>query len=109
MSEVTVETWVIDRIDDGIAVLVEDPDPAKGDPSEETPESDTQAVIEVSAELLGEHAVEGAVLRILLGDVGEPVWALASRDTASEERRRCEAEALIRELEKRWPVLHIEL
>ena len=60
------ELWVVDAVDDGVAVLV------LADEPEEV------VVSEVSAELLGERAVAGALLRVPLGSVGEPVWAEAT-------------------------------
>ena len=60
----THETWVVDRIEDGVAVLFED---------------EGEIVVEVSAAELGEHAEEGAVLIVPLGQVGEPVWNRAER------------------------------
>jgi hypothetical protein len=60
-------------------------------------------VVEVAAALLGDHAVEGAVLRVPLGAVGEPAWEKASRDTAAEKARRDEGEAAIERLKRRDP------
>ena len=65
VSEQDFETWVVDRIDGEIAILVE---------------SEGEIVVEVSARMLGDNAVEGAVLTVPLGLVGEPVWEKAHRD-----------------------------
>lgn len=62
-----VEMWIVDHLQGGVAVLVEATD------------EDDAAVIEVAAALLGPHAIEGAVLIVPLGDVGEPVWEDAQR------------------------------
>ena len=94
MSEREVEFWIVDRVEQGIAVLVE----AAGPDDDEA-----LAVVEVDAELLGDHAEEGAVLSVPLGEVGEPMWEQAERDTDSEEERRGEAERLLKGLKKRDP------
>lgn len=60
--EPEAEIWIVDTIDDGVALLVLD-DP-EGEP----------VVSEVDARLLGVHAVEGAVLQVPVGSVGEPLW-----------------------------------
>lgn len=91
--EARSELWVVDRLERPIAVLVED---TAGDDG-------TRAVVEVAAELLGEHAVEGAVLRVPLGAVGEPVWEEAERDADEEEARLAAGEAAIERLKKRDP------
>ena len=85
------EVWVVDSIEDGVAVLVE-----AGDAEE-------LALIEMAAELLGVAAVEGAVLVVPLGDVGEPIWDQAQRDREAEEELKAEAERVIDELKKRDP------
>ena len=89
-----VETWVVDRVEGPVAVLVS---------AEEASEEDEPVVVEVASSLLGEHAVEGAVLRVPLGDVGEPVWDAAERDTDAEEARRAEGEAMLERLKRRDP------
>lgn len=85
------EAWVVDSIEDGVAVLVEASD------------AEELALIEMAAELLGASAVEGAVLVVPLGDVGEPIWDQAERDLEAEEELRAEAERGIDELKKRDP------
>lgn len=82
------EIWVVDRVENGVAILVED---------------DSETVVEVAAELLGPHAVEGAVLRVPVGAVGEPTWEAAVRDDAVESARRSEGQAAIEALKKRDP------
>ena len=62
-----VEMWIVDHVRDRVAILVE------------ATEEDDPAVIEVAVGLLGPHAVDGAVLVVPLGDVGEPVWDQARR------------------------------
>lgn len=66
-GDAVVEVWIVDHLRGSVAVLVEATD------------EDDAAVIEVAAALLGPHAVEGAVLIVPLGDVGEPVWEDAQR------------------------------
>jgi hypothetical protein len=66
-----------------VAVLVEDLDLDE----EELPGEGGDAarmVVEVAASLLGANAVEGAVLRVPLGEVGEPDWEAAERDRELE-------------------------
>ena len=60
------ELWVVDAVDDGVAVLV------LADEAEEL------VVSEVAADLLGERAEVGVLLRVPLGDVGEPIWEEAT-------------------------------
>jgi hypothetical protein len=96
------EVWVVDRVEGRIAVLVEE----RGAEALDQRDSDSSpgpVVVEVAAELLGDHAVEGAVLRVPLGAVGEPAWEKASRDTAAEKARREEGEAAIERLKRRDP------
>ena len=87
-DEARVEVWVVDQVADGLAVLVEDED---------------EIVVEVAAELLGELAIEGAVLRVPLGSVGEPEWGRAARDVQAEEERLDAARESIEDLKKRDP------
>ena len=72
VGEPEVEVWIVDRVEQGIAVLVEVAGP--GDD-----EDQPLAVVEVDAELLGGHAEEGALLLVPLGEVGEPMWEHAER------------------------------
>ena len=89
MSEVEDgEMWVVDRVKGAVAVLVED---------------EEGIVVEVATSLLGELAIEGAVLLVPLGTVGEPRWADAVRDMTEEATRREEGEGVIDELRRRDP------
>ena len=88
MSQPTHEIWVVDRVENGIAVLVED---------------EGEIVAEVAIEVLGGAAVEGAVLIVPLGSVGEPEWGRAQRDRDAEEELRAEAEARLERLRDRDP------
>lgn len=60
------ERWVVERVDERVAVLVLD----SGD--------ELPVVVEVAVELLGEGAVPGAALDVPLGEVGQPDWEEAS-------------------------------
>ena len=71
-------------------------------------EEEGELVAEVGVAELGPHAVEGAVLVVPLGTVGEPMWDRAARDTAQEETRRAEAEDVLRRLRTRDPGGDIE-
>ena len=85
------EVWIVDTITDGVAVLVEASD------------DDEPALIEMAADLLGDLAVEGAVLVVPLGSVGDPLWDQAERDVEAEEKLSVEAERMLNELKKRDP------
>ena len=85
------EVWVVDSIENGVALLVEMSD-------DEEP-----ALIEMDAALLGDAGVEGAVLVVPLGDVGEPLWDQAERDLKTEAEMRAEAERILKELRTRDP------
>ena len=61
------ELWAVDAVADGVAVLVL------------VDETDELVISEVTVELLGTRAVAGALLKVPLGDVGEPVWEQAVR------------------------------
>lgn len=87
-QETGPELWIVDRVDGGIVVLIEE---------------DSEVVVTVSAELLGELAVEGAVLSVPVGGVGEPLWENAVRDSAAENEFRREAEARVERLAERDP------
>jgi hypothetical protein len=63
----------------------------------------------VSAADLGEHAVEGAVLLVPLGEVGEPVWGEAERAEDEESDRMEEAEERLDRLRKRDPGGDVDL
>jgi len=94
VTEPTIERWVVDRVEGGIAVVVQE---------------DDEIVVEVGVAELGSLAVEGAVLRVPLGTVGEPVWADAERDPEAEAARRSEGDERIAELQKRDPGGDIKL
>ncbi|MGB1779861.1 MAG: hypothetical protein ACPHQP_09925 [Longimicrobiales bacterium] len=91
MKKSDPEVWMVDSIEDGVALLVEMSD-------EEEP-----ALIEMAADLLGDSAVEGAVLVVPLGEVGEPLWGEAERDAETEANVRDEAERMLKELRTRDP------
>ena len=91
MKKSEPEVWVVDSIEDGVALLVE------------MSEDEEPALIEMAADLLGDAAVEGAVLVVPLGDVGEPLWDRAERDLETEAEVRTEAERILKELGKRDP------
>ena len=91
MKKSESEVWVVDTITDGVAVLVEASD------------DDEPALIEMAADLLGDLAVEGAVLVVPLGSVGDPLWDQAERDVEAEEKLSVEAERMLNELKKRDP------
>jgi hypothetical protein len=87
-DETRVEVWVVDQVADGLAVLVEDED---------------EIVVQVASDLLGDMAIEGAVLRVPLGSVGQPEWDLATRDVQAEEERLDAAREAIEDLKNRDP------
>jgi len=91
MKKSEPEVWVVDAIEEGVALLVEMSD-------DEEP-----ALIEMAAGLLGDSAVEGAVLVVPLGEVGEPLWDRAQRDLETEAEVRAEAERILKELGTRDP------
>ena len=90
----THEVWVVDRIEGGLAVLVEE---------------EGEIVVEVAAAELGEHAVEGAVLVVPLGGVGEPVWSRAERSPQEEEQRLERGTDRLERLRKRDPGGDVDL
>jgi len=87
-DEERVEIWVVDQLSDGLALVVED---------------ENEIVVEVATELLGDLAIEGAVLRVPLGAVGEPDWSRATRDADAEDMRLEAGREAIEELKKRDP------
>ena len=90
----THEVWVVDRIEAGLALLVED---------------EGEIIVEVSAADLGKHAVEGAVLLVPLGEVGEPMWSDAVHAEDEESARLKEGEARIDRLRERDPGGDVDL
>jgi len=91
------EVWIVDTITDGVAVLVEASD------------DDEPALIEMAADLLGDLAIEGAVLIVPLGSVGDPLWDQAERDAEAEKQLRAEAERILKKLKKRDPGGNVSL
>ncbi|MDG2281958.1 MAG: hypothetical protein P8L45_02505 [Longimicrobiales bacterium] len=91
------EVWIVDTITDGVAVLVEASD------------DDEPALIEMAADLLGDLAIEGAVLVVPLGSVGDPLWDQAERDAEAEKQLRAEAERILKKLKKRDPGGNVSL
>ena len=81
------EIWVVGAVDGQVAVLLEDLDRDEDELSRQEDDA-TRMVVEVAAALLGPHAVEGAVLRVPIGEVGEPVWEAAERDRTLEDELR---------------------
>lgn len=77
--------YVVDRVEgrgaEAVVVVVTD--------------DDTQ--MDISRQLLGKLAVEGAVLRVPIR-AGQPDWSSATRDRDEERRRLAEAEALLKRL-----------
>lgn len=81
------DTWVVDRIDDAVAVVIRD-----GDARRE----------EVPVTLAPAGVREGAVLRV--PEVGgRPSWALAVVDEELREARLREAEEVLERLRRRDP------
>lgn len=97
MKKSEPEVWAVDTITDGVAVLVEASD------------DDEPALIEMAADLLGDLAVEGAVLVVPLGSVGDPLWDQAERDVEAEQKLRVETERMLNELKKRDPGGNVSL
>lgn len=79
--------YVVDRIDGGRAVLMDD----QGN------------TVTVGTRRLPPLAREGAVLRVGLGAGGEPLWKSAEVDEAETARRRAEAVDRLERLKKRDP------
>ncbi|MDX1645819.1 MAG: hypothetical protein R3304_01650 [Longimicrobiales bacterium] len=61
------EFWIVDTVGEATAVLVL------------ADEEGAPVVSDVALQLLGDRAEVGAVLRVPLGQVGEPVWERAER------------------------------
>ena len=79
--------WVVDRVEDGIAVLVADDD-------EET--------LDVPLNVLPHGLREGTVLRVTERE-GHPLWASAMLDEELRLRRLRQAETALNELKSRDP------
>jgi hypothetical protein len=87
-SEGNIETWAVDRVEGELAIVVQE---------------DDEIVVQVGVVELGDYAVEGALLRVPLGPVGEPLWAEATRALEAEAERRVGAGKRIAELQERDP------
>lgn len=85
--------YAVDRFEGSHAVLV-------GDAGDE---------VAVSRADLPEGTREGTLLRVSRDASGRPDWASAAIDEAERERRRREAEALLRRLRRRDPGGDIKL
>ena len=72
-------------------------------------EEEGEIIVEVASADLGGHAVEGAVLLVPLGSVGEPIWTEAERSEDEEAARLEEAEERLERLKGRDPGGDIEL
>lgn len=60
-------------------------------------------VLELPRDTLGRLAVEGAVLQVPLATDGTPMWEVAVRDRAAEDRRHAEAKATMDRLRRGDP------
>ena len=81
------ELWVVDRFEDGVAVLV----------------TDEGGVVEVDAGRLPRKVAEGDVLRISRDAQGVIRWGAAVVDAEATEARKKDAEGILRELRRRDP------
>ena len=86
MSE-SERTWVVDRIEGEVAVLVAD---------------DDQEILDMPLNVLPRGLREGAVLRVTEIN-GHPLWVSATVDEESRLRRLREAETALDELKNRDP------
>lgn len=86
-------TYVVDRIEAGIAVLVADEPPAQGAPDETS----------ASVRELPAGVAEGDVLRVPVWPDGTPVWQAAVPDPSARAQRLKEAEERLARLRKRDP------
>ena len=87
------EYCAVDRIEGAIAVLIDD----AGD----------ELAVELSE--LPKGIKEGVVLRVAHDPDGNPVWASAVIDDAEAQRRKSEADEVLRDLRRRDPGGDIEL
>lgn len=83
----TERVFVVDRVEGGHAVLVDD----------------GGATVTVATRALPAGAAEGIVLRVPVGPHGQPDWKAARVDQAETARRRAEAQDRLRRLRKRDP------
>lgn len=81
------ELWVVDRFEDGVAVLV----------------ADDGGVIEVEAGRLPRRVASGDVLRISRDAQGVIRWGSVEVDAEATAARRTEAEDILDELRRRDP------
>jgi hypothetical protein len=81
------ETWVVDRFEAQVAVLV----------------SDSGDVVETERSLLPPGSRVGAVLRVARGADGDIEWAGAVVDEEATRERLAESKAILEELRKRDP------
>ena len=88
------ETWTVDRVEAGIAVLVRDDD-------DERKVNLSQVNLPLTSLPSGSH--EGTVLSVPVEGDGEPDWAAAAVDEALRQARTDEAEAILKRLRKRDP------
>ena len=86
MSE-SERTWVVDRIEGEVAVLVAD---------------DDQEILDMPLNVLPRGLREGTVLRVTESN-GHPLWVSATLDEESRLRRLREAETALDELKNRDP------
>ena len=80
--------WVVDRIEGGMAVLVED---------------GTGRTLDVARSLMSVSVEEGTVLRVPDTEEGSPNWGLAVPDEELRRRRLAEARDVLEGLKKRDP------
>jgi hypothetical protein len=81
------ETWVVDRFEAGLAVLV----------------SDTGQITQAERTTLPHGAKEGTVLQVPRGEDGTIRWSEAWVDDETTKERLAEAERVLEELRKRDP------
>lgn len=81
------DTWVVDRFEGDVVVLV----------------SDAGQVAQTERVALPHSAKEGTVLRVPRGQGGTIRWSEACVDDEATEERLAEAERVLRELRKRDP------
>ncbi len=81
------ETWVVDRFEGGLAVLV----------------SDAGEIAQAERATLPHGAKEGTALRAPRGEDGRVRWSEAWVDDEATKERLAEAERILKELRKRDP------
>ena len=80
--------WVVDRFEGDVAVLVED---------------ETGVIHRAQRRVLPQATREGDVLRVPVGDEGEPDWTAATVDEQARDDRLNEARAALERLRRRDP------